>query len=41
MRKINPYEHASVGVRVLDAAIVAMTALLGVIIGMHFNFWIE
>ena len=36
MRKINPYENVSVGVRVLDAAIIAMLALLGAVICVHF-----
>lgn len=36
MRKINPYENISVGVRLLDAAIIVMLALLGVLICVHF-----
>ena len=36
MRKINPYENVSVGVRVLDTAIIALISVLGVLIGIHF-----
>ncbi len=36
MRKINPYENISVGVRLLDAAIIALLALLGAVICIHF-----
>ncbi len=36
MRKVNPYENVTVGVRVLDTAIIAMITLLGVIICVHF-----
>lgn len=36
MRKINPYANVTVGVRLLDAVIIAMLALLGVLICVHF-----
>ena len=36
MRKINPYANVSVGIRLLDAAIIAMLTLLGVLICVHF-----
>ena len=36
MRKINPYANVTVGVRLLDAAIIAMLTLLGVLICIHF-----
>lgn len=36
MRKINPYANVTVGVRVLDAVIIAMLSLLGVLICVHF-----
>ncbi len=36
MRKINPYANSTVSVRVLDTAIIAMLALLGAVICVHF-----
>ena len=36
MRKINPYANVSVGIRLLDAAIIAMLTLLSVLICVHF-----
>ncbi len=36
MRKINPYENVSVGVFVLDTAIIAMITVLAVLISIHF-----
>lgn len=36
MRKINPYANVTVGVYVLDAAIIALLSLLGALIFIHF-----
>ncbi len=36
MRKINPYANVSIGVCVLDTAIIVRLALLGVLISIHF-----
>lgn len=36
MRKTNPYANVSIGVCVLDAAIIVMLAVLGALICVHF-----